>query len=238
MDPIRRRASPWARPLLWAALALACSASLSPRISARNLLLTPNTVFTLSATPGCFKWVASQRSIVEILTLEGSDRCPQGSASSATLITRSPVGPYYSATTMVLATPVEPDGTDAPIDRSVPDGLACEINIARVASLSISTTTREMVAQDEEIQWLEVEAQDQEGNTFSEPALRSLAFRWTWEGPADLNFVELEYTRQILDEHLASLSNERARAFYRVAVHATTENPRVLVSRTTCTRRL
>jgi hypothetical protein len=130
---------------------------------------------------------------------------------------------------MVLAVGLESDGSESLADPASGDGLSCEVNVARVSSLSISTTTREMVAQDDEIQWLEVEAHDAEGNTFSSPALQALAFRWVWDGPADLDFVELEYTRQILDAHLSSLDNERARAHYRVAVHATTENPRVLV---------
>eukprot|EP00962_Isochrysis_galbana_P044117 scaffold17004_cov67-Isochrysis_galbana.AAC.1 len=212
---------------LWASLA---SASSDARISARNLLLTPDTPFELSAQPGCFKWIAADTSIVKVASVGGTAGCPSGSGSSSRLTTRSlHSGAAASATTMVLAVRLESDGSESNTDPAAGDGLGCEINVARVTSLSISTTTREMVAQDDEIQWLEVEAHDAEGNTFSPPALQALAFRWVWDGSADLDFVELEYTRQILDAHLSSLDNERARAYYRVAVHATTENPRVLV---------
>ena len=80
------------------------------------------------------------------------------------------------------------------------------------------------------MQWLELEAHDADGNTFSIDSLRSLEFRWSWDGPADLKFYALENTRQILDEHQSSLSAERATTSYRVAVRATTENPRAIVS--------
>ena len=58
---------------------------------------------------------------------------------------------------MVLAVPVEGDGSEARGSASCfgDESLGCEVNVGLISSLSISTTTREMVAQDDEMQWLQ-----------------------------------------------------------------------------------
>jgi len=213
------------------------------RISARNLLLSPHTPFSLEAAPGCFKWSAADVSLVQVVRLEEAAGCPHGSSRRVQLVTRAlaPGGCEGGrgkghCRTMVLAVPVEGDGSEARGSASCfgDESLGCEVNVGLISSLSISTTTREMVAQDDEMQWLQAHGYDVEGNEFSESAMRRLHFRWRWEGPSELSFVDLATTRQILDSDLEALASrpEAARLHYRVPVHATTPNPAVQTSAT------
>lgn len=194
-----------ARIVLPLLLAAACAqAGPLARISARNLLLTPGTPFQLSATPGCFKWIAADSALLAVLAVEQTAGCPEGAGRSVRIETRPLPSGKDAASTMVLAVLLTAEGSEAAganggADSSADGELGCEVNIGLVAHLAISTTTRTMVAQDDEMQWLEASATDAVGNAFSPAALRSLAFRWGWDGPADLEMIELEYTRQILE---------------------------------------
>ena len=187
------------------------------RISARNLLLSPHTPFSLEAAPGCFKWSAADASLVQVVRLEEAAGCPHGSSRRVQLVTRAlaPGGCEGGrgkghCRTMGLAVPVEGDGSEARGSASCfgDESLGCEVNVGLISSLSISTTTREMVAQDDEMQWLQAHGYDVEGNEFSESAMRRLHFRWRWVGPSELSFVDLATTRQILDSDLEALASQ------------------------------
>ena len=183
------------------------------QISDRNLLLPPASTVELSARPGCFVWESERPDVASI----GAVRCENG-VSYATVTTHAPrSGAPEDSSWASTRRPALV--TAAPRDEDSEELLSCQVNVALISSLRISTTTKYMIAN--ELQWLRVSAEDDVGNLFSEAGVRALSFEWTFEPAGFVTLIPPAQTLQQLPPHLATLSEVEARAYFTVPVLAT-----------------
>ena len=103
-----------------------------------------------------------------------------------------------------------------------PDAVDCEINVALIASLSIQTTVRKMLAH--ELQWLSLAAHDLNGNAFSAQGLEALEVDWSFTPKDFLHILQPNETRQALEPALAAVdASGRWARYQRIAVRAGSE---------------
>ena len=194
----------------WQTAALLLGSVYAAQISDRNLLLPPASTVELSARPGCdFIWESERPEVASV----GAVRC-EGGVSYATVTTHAPPQTSESVHRRpALVTAVPRDGM------ATEELLSCQVNVALINSLRISTTTKYMIAN--ELQWLRVSAEDDAGNLFSEAGVRSLGFEWRFEPAGFVTLIPPAQTLQQLPPDLAALSEPEARAYYTVPVLAT-----------------
>ena len=185
-------------------------------ISARTLRLQPGVTFELAAhgRSGCFDWTSGRDDIAEII----STRC-DGDSSFATVITK--LGDAATDDTHEETSRVMTFVTARPLEGPA-DSVFCEVTVSRIARMQILNTVHDMVAH--EMQWLSLNAEDDEGNDFSTAGLDALDVEWRFEPSGLVSLLAPSETRQQLDPALeAAEAGGRWSRFHRVAVRAGSE---------------
>ena len=201
-------------PHLLVLVAASCNgvASLNT-ISERTLRLQPEVEFELvargddQAFGDCFRWETARPDIAEIV----SEECDNGE-STVRVRTHAPATEFGGSArvfTFVTATPL--DGRS--------DAVFCEVNVALIASLTVHTQVKAMLAH--ELQWLTLGAHDIKGNAFSLQGLAALEVDWSFDPDGLLDKLRPSDTQQTLDPALAAAerSGQWAR-YHQIAVRA------------------